>query len=261
MDLASTILFFCLYALTRNITLAVTLGLALAIAQIGWQLLRRKPVDALQWVSLVVVIASGSATLITRNPVFVMVKPSLIYLMVGAAMLKRGWMNRYLPPRALEIVPDLAIFFGYAWAGLMFFSAALNLVLALSLSVTAWGAAMSVWGIASKSVLFFVPYGVMKTVGRRRYYARAASCLRRYLLTRMAGNPTSVLRVFVSRPVGIRSLIGSRSFSHHPGRRRGAGAEEQPGPGAACRSAGAIAATGWRSITTCPASPAPRQRW
>jgi intracellular septation protein A len=175
LDLASTILFFCLYALTRDITLAVSLGLVLAIAQIGWQLLRRKPVDALQWVSLVVVIASGSATLITRDPVFVMVKPSLIYLMVGAAMLRRGWMNRYLPPRALEIVPDLAIGFGYAWAGLMFFSAALNLVLALSLSVMAWGSAMSVWGIASKSALFFIQYGVMKAAGRRRrYHAQAA---------------------------------------------------------------------------------------
>lgn len=176
MDLASTILFFCLYALTGDITLAVTLGLVLAIAQIGWQLLRHKPVDALQWVSLVVVIASGSATLITRNPVFVMVKPSLIYLMVGAAMLRRGWMKRYLPPRALETVPDLAIGFGYAWAGLMFFSAALNLALALSLSVTAWGTAMSAWGIASKFALFFIQYGVMKSTGRRRrYHAQAVA--------------------------------------------------------------------------------------
>jgi len=31
---------------------------------------------------------------------------------------------------------------------------------------------MSVWGIASKLALFFLQYGVMKTVGRRRYRAR-----------------------------------------------------------------------------------------
>ena len=37
MDLASTILFFCLYAVSHNIVLAVTLGLVLAVAQIGWQ--------------------------------------------------------------------------------------------------------------------------------------------------------------------------------------------------------------------------------
>ncbi len=175
MDLASTILFFAAYTLTQNVVLAVMLGVAVAAVQIGWQLLHRKPVDTLQWVSLVVVIASGSATLITHNPVFVMIKPSLIYLAVGAAMLKRGWMNRYLPPRALETVPDLAINFGYAWAGLMFFSAALNLVLALNLSVAAWGTVMSIWGIASKTVLSFASYGVMKTIGRRRFYARTAA--------------------------------------------------------------------------------------
>lgn len=175
MDLAATILFFGIYTLTGNITLAVVLGLALAIAQIGWQFLQRKPVDALQWVSLVVVLASGSATLITRDPVFVMVKPSLIYLLVGAAMLRRGWMNSYLPSRARETVPDLAISFGYIWAGLMFFSAALNLVLALNLSVAEWGTAMSAWGIVSKFALFFIQYSVMKTIGRRRYHAQAAA--------------------------------------------------------------------------------------
>jgi intracellular septation protein len=172
MDLASTILFFCVYALSHNTTLAVALGLILAGGQIGWTLLHKKPVDALQWISAVVVLASGSAAIVTNNPQFVMVKPSVIYLLVGWAMLKRGWMNRYLPPRALEFVPDLAITFGYVWAGLMFFSAALNLVLALDLSVTQWGIAMSLWGTASKFALFFLQYGVMKIIGRRRHQGR-----------------------------------------------------------------------------------------
>src|SRR5258706_7286879 len=110
-DLASTILFLILFALTRNVMLAVALGLALAIGQIGWQLAQGKKIDALQWVSLVVVIASGTSTLVTHNPVFVMLKPSVIYLLVGAAMLQRGWMDRYLPPIAREMVPDLGITF------------------------------------------------------------------------------------------------------------------------------------------------------
>jgi intracellular septation protein len=47
-------------------------------------------------------------------------------------------------------VPDIAIIFGYAWAGLMFLSAALNLIAAMSFSVMAWSAFMSVWAVASK---------------------------------------------------------------------------------------------------------------
>jgi intracellular septation protein A len=171
-DLASTLLFLAVYALSRNVVLSVCLGIALAGAQIGWRLLYRQRVDALQWVSLAVIIMSGSATLLTHNPVFVMLKPTAIYILVGSAMLQRGWMLRYLPPRAMELVPDLAIGFGYVWAGLMFFSAALNLVLATHTSLLVWGSMMSVWGIASKAALSFLQYGVMRFIGKRRYLAR-----------------------------------------------------------------------------------------
>jgi intracellular septation protein A len=167
-DLASTLLFFALYGLSGNLTLSVAAGLLLVIAQIGWQLARRRPVDTLQWISLVVVIAAGAGTLQSRNPLYVMLQPSAIYLLVGTAMLKRGWMQRYLPAIARQTLPDMTILFGYVWAGLMFFSAALNLVIALNASVLSWGAFMSVWGTASKIALFLIQYGVMKTIGRRR---------------------------------------------------------------------------------------------
>jgi intracellular septation protein len=173
-DLASALLLFALYGLSHNMMLAVGCALMLALAQIGWELARRKPVHSLQWISLVTVAAGGLGALKTGNPLFVMLQPSAVYLLTGAAMLKRGWMMRYLPPRAVEYVPDLGVGFGYVWAGLMFFSAALNLVLALRLSVTDWGAAIATWGIASKTGLFVTQYGVMKAIGRRRYRARPA---------------------------------------------------------------------------------------
>jgi len=173
-DLASTLLFLGLYLLTHNVLLAVGLGMALALVQIGWKLAQRSKIDTLQWVSLFLVIASGSATLITHNPVFVMLKPSAIYLLVGWAMLQRGWMLRYMPERAKQYLPDLIITFGYVWAALMFFSAVLNVVLATSLSVVAWGTAMTLWGTGSKIALFFGQYAFMKMVGKRRGRARAA---------------------------------------------------------------------------------------
>jgi intracellular septation protein len=171
LDLASTLLFLAVYLLTDNLFLAVGLGMVLGVIQIGWQLSQRKPVGALQWLSVVLVLASGTATFFTRDPHFVMLKPSVIYVIVGAVMLKRGWMNRYLPPRA-EPVKDVATLFGYAWAGLMFFSAALNIALAFSLDAKSWAAAMSLWGIASKIGLFLIQYAAMNMVGKRR--AKAA---------------------------------------------------------------------------------------
>jgi intracellular septation protein len=174
LDTAATLLFLALYAVSHSLALSVAAGLALVVGQIGWELARGKKVETLQWIGLAVIASSGTATLIANNPLFVMLQPSVLYCLVGTAMLKRGWMTRYLPARALDYVPDLAMRFGYVWAGLMFFSAALNLVVAQHASVLAWGAFMTTYAAASNLALFAVQYGVMKTVGRRRYRARVA---------------------------------------------------------------------------------------
>ncbi|MCS3892760.1 intracellular septation protein A [Bradyrhizobium japonicum USDA 38] len=171
LDMAATLFFLVLYLLTHNVTLSVVLGMVLGIAQIGWQFARRKPIDTMQWMSLFLVLGAGTVTLITEDPRFVMIKPSVIYIVVGIVMLKRGWMNRYLPPIAIELVPDIAIIVGYAWSGLMFFSAALNVVVALNFDVATWSAAMSIYGIVSKAVMFLIGYAVMRSIGRRRRLA------------------------------------------------------------------------------------------
>ncbi len=175
LDMASTFAILILYLLTHNVTLAVMLGMALGIGQIGWQLARKAPIDTMQWMSLILVLGAGAATLLTNEPRFVMAKPSVIYLVVGIVMLRRGWMNRYLPPVAVELVPDIAIILGYVWAVLMFFSAGLNLVVALNFSVVTWSAAMSIWAIVSKAALFLIGYATMRTIGVRRRRAQMAA--------------------------------------------------------------------------------------
>jgi intracellular septation protein len=169
LDMAATLFFLVLYLLTHNVALSVVLGMALGIAQIGWQLMHRKPIDTMQWMSLFLVLGAGTVTLITDDPRYVMVKPSVIYIVVGVAMLKRGWMNRYLPPVAIELVPDIAVILGYAWSGLMFFSAGLNLIVALNFSVVTWSVTMSIYGIASKAVIFLIGYAVMRSIAGARY--------------------------------------------------------------------------------------------
>jgi intracellular septation protein A len=168
LDMASTFFFLVLYLLTKNVTLSVILGMALGTAQIGWQFARKKPIDTMQWMSLFLVLGAGAATLITDNPRFVMVKPSVIYTIVGIVMLKPGWMNRYLPPVAMALVPDIAVIFGYVWAGLMFFSAGLNLIVAFNFSLVTWSAFMSIYAIVSKAALFLIGFVTMRTIAIRR---------------------------------------------------------------------------------------------
>jgi intracellular septation protein len=174
-DLASTILFLVVLLATKDLMLAVALGVGLGVVQIAWMKVRRQPIDTMQWLSIGLVVASGVATMLTNDARFVMLKPSVIYCIVGAYMLKPGWLNRYLPPIAVQVVPDIAWIFGFVWAGLMFASAALNIALALTLDPVAWSAVMSIWGIASKIALFLIQYVIMRTIGVRRGRAAAAA--------------------------------------------------------------------------------------
>lgn len=174
-DLASTILFLVVLLITQDLMLAVALGVGLGVIQIAWMKLARQKIDTMQWLSIGLVVVSGIATMLTRDPRFVMAKPSVIYCIVGAYMLRPGWMNRYMPPIAIQMVPDIVWIFGFVWAGLMFGSAALNVVLALTLDPISWSATMSIWGIASKVALFLIQYATMRLIGVRRGRAAAAS--------------------------------------------------------------------------------------
>jgi intracellular septation protein len=170
-DLLSTLTFVALYAATHDIYLATALGIALGVGQIAYLRFRGAPIDAMQWLSLFLVVVFGSATLLTRNPVFIMFKPTLIYAAIGAVMLRPGWMIRYLQPIAREHGADVTTWFGYAWAVLMFGTAGANLALTLYASPATWAWFLGIFPVASKCILVLVQYVVTRTFVRRRVHA------------------------------------------------------------------------------------------
>lgn len=175
LDLASTLVFLLLFLLTHNTLLAVGVGVAFGVAQIGIQLFRGKRIEAMEWLSLFLVVAAGSATLLTHDPRFVLFKPSVIYAIVGVVMLKPGWLNRYLPDIARTVMPDVAVVVGYAWAALMFVSAAVNGFVALTCDVATWAVVMPIYGIVSKVVVFLGGFAAMRIIARRRITAMPAA--------------------------------------------------------------------------------------
>jgi intracellular septation protein A len=171
LDMASTFFFLAVYATTKSIPISVALGVGLGIAQIVWEIWRKRPIQTMQWMSLFLVCAGGMATLLTQDPRFMTIKASVIYVIIGVVMLKPGWMNRYLPQQAKDIVPDLGYAFGFVWAGLMFLSAIVNIVVALNVNFLTWTAFMSLYATGSKLGLFLIQYATMRLIGRRRFLA------------------------------------------------------------------------------------------
>ncbi len=173
-DLLSTFVFVGMFAVTHSVYASFGLAIAVGLGRIARQTLRRTPIDSMQWLSLFLVVAFGGVALITHNPLFIMLKPTLIYSAVGIVMLRRGWMNRYVPPIAQIHGADVVILFGYVWAVLMFTTAAANLGIALQASHATWAWFIGVFPIASKVGLILVQYTAMRAIIRRRIRAARA---------------------------------------------------------------------------------------
>lgn len=170
LDFLGTIVFLILVALKVDPTIAAASGIVIGVGQVLIQKLMNKPIAPLQWMGLGLVLVFGTASLLTHDLRFLMVKPSIIYALIGAVMLKKGWMLRYMPPQAQGHGAEVMTVFGYVWAGLMFVTGALNLVFALAFTAQ-WVAFMAIFPMVSKIVLFAIQYAVTRAIVRRRILA------------------------------------------------------------------------------------------
>lgn len=174
-DLLSTLVYAALFAATRNLLLSTGVAVAAGVAGVLWTRARGRRVDAIQLLSLGLVVVFGGLGLLTHDARFVMVKPTLAYLAVAAVMLKPGWLVRYMPQVVRDHGTDLVRGCERAWAGAMGLMALANGGFALWGDVRAWAAFVAVAPLASKLVLTALTYGVIRIGVRRRVLrARAA---------------------------------------------------------------------------------------
>jgi intracellular septation protein len=172
-DFFSTIVFLAIYLATDNVLLATGVALGGAIAQVVYSRIKGKPLGYMTWASLALVIVLGTATLLTQDPRFVLAKPSIAHFAIGAIMLKRGWMLRYMPPIVAETIPEYVTAAGYAWAALMFALGAGVIAVASTGDLKLWAFYVSVVAIGAKVAAFAVQYGVFRILVTNRIRATA----------------------------------------------------------------------------------------
>lgn len=173
-DFLSAIVFLVVYGLSDNIYLATAAAVGVAAAQVAIMKSRGQPIDAMQWLVLGLVLVLGAATFITSDSRFIMVKPSIIHCAVGAVMLRRGWMIRYLPPIARDNLPEnVMVTAGYAWAALMFALGFVNLIIATGFSFRVWAWFITFGAIGAKIAAFLIQYAVFRTIIGRKLRAAA----------------------------------------------------------------------------------------
>jgi len=170
-DFLSTTVFLVLYLSTGNVVLATSVAIAGAIAQVIYSRLKSKPLGFMTWASLALVIVLGSATLLTNDPRFVLAKPAIGHFAIGAIMLKRGWLLRYMPPIVAETIPEYVTFAGYAWAALMFALGLGTIAVASTGDLKLWAIYVSVVLVGAKLAAFAVQYVAFRVLVTNRIRA------------------------------------------------------------------------------------------
>lgn len=175
-DFLSAFVFLGLYLGTGSVTLATSVAVAAGVVQFAYMRATGRPIDAMQWLALALVVVLGAATLITQDSRFIMLKPTAIHWAIGAVMLRRGWMARYLPTIARDnLPPNVIVIAGYGWAALMFVLGAVNTFAATTMSFQAWAWFITFGAVGAKVVAFLIQYVMFRRLITRKLRGEAAA--------------------------------------------------------------------------------------
>ena len=175
LDLSSGLLFFAILLATGNIYVATGVGIGVGLAIVIWMKARRRPVDLMQWFGLGLVVVLGGTTILTRDPRFVMFKPTVLQVSLGLMTLRPGWMTRYLPARANEHVPRwMIVVTGYVYSAALFAMAGANAAFATLTDQQTWAAYNAVGPALTFSLLGGVTWLFMRHTARRAQAEAAA---------------------------------------------------------------------------------------
>lgn len=125
------------------ILLATAVAILATVGQIGWLLLRRRPVDRMLWVSLVIIVVFGGATIYFHDEQFIKLKPTVLYwcfalALLGAQLLLGKNLIRSMMDRQMSLPDAVWQRLNLAWG--LFFAAmgVVNLYVAHNFPLEFW---------------------------------------------------------------------------------------------------------------------------
>lgn len=141
-DFFPIILFFIAFKFA-DIYVATGVAIVATIAQIAWLRYSRGKVEPMQWISLGVIVLFGGATIISQNETFIKWKPTVLYWVMGAALLigqlvfKKNGIKSLMG--AQMTLPD-AVWrtVNFSWVGFFAVMGCLNLWVAFNFPTSTW---------------------------------------------------------------------------------------------------------------------------
>ena len=173
-DFVSAVLFLIAYEASGSLRAAIGIALLAALTPVARRVLQRRRVEPLQWSSLGLMFALGTAAWLLESARFIMARPSAVHFALAAVMCRGGWMLPHLNTAARQNVPKpVVVAAGYAWAVLMAALGLTNLIIALYFDLRVWAWFVTLISVGAKLAALALQYAVFRTLVRRRL-ARAA---------------------------------------------------------------------------------------
>ena len=125
------------------VLLATVVVIVATLAQVLWLKSRRRKVDAMLWVSLVLVVVLGGATIYFQSEIFIKWKPSVLYWAMGLALalaplLAGKNLLQLLLREQLQLPEPIWQRLNLAWVAFFALMGVLNLWVAYRFSTDAW---------------------------------------------------------------------------------------------------------------------------
>ena len=131
-------------SLTQSpILLATAVTILATIVQIALLLVRRQRVDNMLWVSLVIIVFFGGATIYFHDEQFIKLKPTVLYwffaiaLLVTPLLFKKNLIKSMMSQQ-LELPDPVWTQLNFAWGGFFTLMGALNLYIAFNYPLEFW---------------------------------------------------------------------------------------------------------------------------
>jgi intracellular septation protein len=142
LDFFPIILFFIAFKFA-DIYVATGVAIVATIAQISWIRYKVGKVEPMQWVSLGVIVLFGGATIIAHNETFIKWKPTVLYWLMGGALLvgqlifKKNLLKSLMGAQ-MEL-PDVAWrLMNWSWTGFFAVMGVINLWVAFNFDTDTW---------------------------------------------------------------------------------------------------------------------------
>lgn len=141
-DFFPIILFFVAFKVWGIYT-ATAVAIAATIAQIVYLRVRNGRVEPMQWVSLGVIVVFGGATLLSHSDTFIKWKPTVLYWLMGAALVVgqlffRKNLIRSLMGGQMELPEAAWRTMNWSWTVFFLVMGVVNLWVAYTFSTDAW---------------------------------------------------------------------------------------------------------------------------